>query len=32
MAAELKAKAAELDDEVNFNAAGAGGLKQSARM
>jgi hypothetical protein len=32
MAAELQAKAAELDDEVNFSVAGAGGLKQSARM
>jgi hypothetical protein len=31
MAAELQAKAAELDDEVNFSVAGAGGLKQSAR-
>jgi hypothetical protein len=32
MAAELQAKAAELEDEVNFSVAGAAGLKQSARM
>jgi len=32
MAAELQAKAAELDEEVNFSAAGAVGLKRSARM
>jgi hypothetical protein len=31
-AAELQAKAAELDDEVTFSVAGAGGLKRSARM
>jgi hypothetical protein len=32
MAAELQAKATELDDEVNLSVAGAGGLKQSARI
>jgi hypothetical protein len=32
MGAELQAKAAELDDEINVSVAGAAGLKQSARM
>jgi hypothetical protein len=32
MAAELQAKAAELDDEVKLSVAGAAGLKQSARI
>ncbi len=32
MAAELQAKAVELEDEVNLSLAGAAGLKQPARM